>query len=485
MGRNGVKFLASALTPNPDDDNACNHSLNTVTVTHGIALPVGHLRRNEVTELDLSGKGLRPEDATILAVMLMCNNSLRTLNLSGNCLCGLVGEMTGKAVGKKSRGVYDPSGMTDLATALIRKNQSLTSLDISDNWIRLDGARTWATALTPKANGEWNRSLRVLNVWHNNFDTAGATVLSDAVRARGTPTKLCGAALLGADELNLTNRLTKEEEVVLLASDLTFMSSSLKTLNLSWNHITPNGSLEGIVAALARCTQGRAFESSLNSLVLRHNHLGGAYDSCEAFRAMGTAAGGSASLHTLDLAFTGMQPEDLKALVRGGVLDGGLQTLNLEGNEVWGVDSERRGTCDQFGIMALAKAMAVTTSLSALNLAGNHLGPEAAVILGDVLTPSAEGKFNTSLKSLLLGRNKIGSNPRSSPKVLQSFDQLLTQNKNLQRVDLSSNSFGFNGCATLIKSGVRSSSLKTLDLRGAIVIEPPPVQNPGLSAAVY
>ncbi|KAK3239197.1 hypothetical protein CYMTET_50862, partial [Cymbomonas tetramitiformis] len=218
IGPEGAKALAVALTPNAE--GVFNTSLDIVTITAKVVLPIGALRRNELTELDLSRKDLKPEDAIILGAALVSNGSLNTLDLGGN------------SVGPA-------------------------------------GAKALAVALTPNAEGVFNGSLNTLNVWRNAVQLEGARALADAMRHRNAPFKLCGN-LLDVEELDLSftrhsPKRLEPADAILLANDLVF-NGSLSTLNLAGNFIELEEA-KALITALTPNDEG-VFNKSLRTLDL-------------------------------------------------------------------------------------------------------------------------------------------------------------------------------------------------------------------------
>ncbi|KAK3275075.1 hypothetical protein CYMTET_16777 [Cymbomonas tetramitiformis] len=372
----GIKALAEALV--------FNGSLNTLTITDGVELPIGALRKNEITELDLSDKELRPEDAIILGAVLVSNKSLNTLDLSYNRLCG---------VDRFGDGTYDASGIKALADALAF-NTSLNTLDLRRNNIGPEGAKALAVALTLNVEGVFNTSLNSITI------TDGVELPIGALRRNEIT------------ELDLSDKLLGPENAIILGAVLVF-NGSLNTLVLRNNDIGPEGA-KALAVALTPNAEG-VFNTSLNTLNLRWNYIGD-----EGAKALAVALTPNAegvfntSLNTLDLRVNKIGPEGAKALAAAltpneqGVFNTSLNTLELADNQLCGLDWLRRGTYDASGIKALADALVFNTSLNTLNLTSNAIRAEGAKALAVALTPNAEGVFNTSLNTLNLEHNDIG-----------------------------------------------------------------------------
>ncbi|KAK3276185.1 hypothetical protein CYMTET_15721, partial [Cymbomonas tetramitiformis] len=165
----GAKALAVALTPN--EEGVYNGSLNTITITKGVDLPIGAFRRNELTELDLSGKHLRCADAIILGAALVFNTSLNTLNLRGNKIGPEGAKALAVALTPNEKGVF---------------NTSLNTLDLYENEIGPEGAKALAIALTPNAEGVFNGSLNTLNLAGNPIGHEDRKAVIEAGRSRSS-----------------------------------------------------------------------------------------------------------------------------------------------------------------------------------------------------------------------------------------------------------------------------------------------------------
>ncbi|KAK3247969.1 hypothetical protein CYMTET_42548 [Cymbomonas tetramitiformis] len=304
---------------------AFNTSLNNIAITEGVELPIGALRRNMLTELNFSRKGLRPEDAIILGAVLVFNTSLNTLNLSDN----RVGDEGAKALAvvltPNAEGVF---------------NTSMNTLNLSNNTIGPEGAKALADALTPNAKGVFNTSLNTLHLSWNDFGPVGAKALADALTPNAE-----GVFNTSLNALHLAGNRIGSEGAKALAVALTpnaeeVFNTSLNTLNLWGNEIGDEGA-KALAVALTPNAEG-VFNTSLNTLNLRNNVIG---------------------------------PEGAKALAVA-------LTPNAEG--------------------------VFNTSLNTLNLYSNGIGPEGAKALAVALTPNEEGAFNTSLNTLILPGNSLG-----------------------------------------------------------------------------
>ena len=162
-----------------------------------------------------------------------------------------------------------------------------------------------------------------------------------------------------------------------------------------------------------------------------------------------------------------------------------LRTLHLSANPLCGVRHEC-GSYEPSGMLALATALTLNTTLTELSLQQNvHLGAEAIEALATALM------LNTTLRTLNLASTRlglVGYQPllaclRSGPSSLTKLTSLglssnglgcksgvalaaaLEGNTSLRRLDLASNAIGAEGGACLAKLLELSTALTRLDLR--------------------
>ncbi|KAK3250001.1 hypothetical protein CYMTET_40594 [Cymbomonas tetramitiformis] len=388
IGPEGAKALAVALTPNAE--GVFNTSLNTLTLTKGADLPVGGLRRNELTELDLRSKGLGDEDAIVLGALLVSNNSLNTLRLIGNRI--------------------GPEGAKALAVALTPNaegvfNTSLNTLSLYDNDITDEGAKALAVALTPDAEGVFNTSLNTLDLYQNQIGPEGAKALAAALtpNEKGVVNTFLNALNVGDNKIGPEG--AKALAVALTPNEEGVFNTSLNRLNLYRNDIGPEGA-KALAIALTPNEKG-VFNTSLNTLYLGGNKIGS-----EGAKALAVALTPNAE----------------------GVFNTSLNTLYLRNNKIG---------CE--GAKALAVALTpnvegvFNTSLNTLNLRVNQIGPEGAKALAVALTPNEEGVFNTSLNTLNLCRNGIGPEGAKALAIALTPNEKGVFNTSLNTLDLSCN----------------------------------------------
>ncbi|KAK3282843.1 hypothetical protein CYMTET_9439 [Cymbomonas tetramitiformis] len=434
-----AKALAVALTPNAE--GVFNKSLNRITIAKGAELPIGALMRNEITELDLSGKGLWPEDAIILGAVLMFNGSLNTLSL--------------------------------------RRNK-----------IGPEVAKALAAALTPNEKGMFNGSLKTLNLSENKlcgvdqygqgtYDASGIKALADALTfSKSLDTLdlsgnlLCGMAFYGGGTYDASG-------IKALADALAF-NKSLKTLRLGCNQLcgVEHGDGTYDASGIKALANALVFNKSLNTLVLEKNNIGDEGAEALAISVAPNKEGVfNTSLNTLSLYDNDIGDEGTKALAvaltpnEEGVFNTSLNTLNLRWNDI-----------GDEGAKALAVALApnakgvFNTSLNTLHLRENFIGPEGAKALAVALTPNEEGVFNGSLNTLNLEGNEIGPEGAKALAVALTPNEHGVFNGSLNTLDLADNqlcdlndlghdTYDASGIKALAKALAFNTSLNTLDVR--------------------
>ncbi|KAK3265378.1 hypothetical protein CYMTET_25933 [Cymbomonas tetramitiformis] len=223
-----------------------------------------------------------------------------------------------------------------------------------------------------------------------------------------------------------------------LTSTLT-LNSSLTALDLTHNFLGPGfcAQLQGVLAPQSAQRQGSGVTAHskcrLRCVLLRSNQLLGRInvykpESNEALRCLSTIMGRSPSLTHLDLTNNHIGPKGLKLLTAGlrqrpACFPGGVRQLLLGQNFVVGRTS-KAGHEEVIGLRALGEVLAegsalvmtdlsynaigphgadalvsamltapsATASLTSLQLAGNHLGPQGAGIIAQLLHPPQQAQ---------------------------------------------------------------------------------------------
>ncbi|KAK3265263.1 hypothetical protein CYMTET_26038 [Cymbomonas tetramitiformis] len=494
IGPEGARALAVALTPNAQ--GVFNGSLNTLDLAHnhideldrvcnfcgyGVELPIGALRKNEITELDLSDKELRPEDAIILGAVSVSNKSLNTLDLSCNELCGLSYddgvELPIRALRKNEITELDlsdkelrPEDAIILGAVLV-SNKSLNTLDLYWNGIGPEGAKALAAALTPNEQGVFNTSLNTLNLAGDEL--CGVDYQFNKIMMRDIKDGK-------VTELDLSGKGIGVPGARVLSKLLVF-NTSLNTLDLRNNDIGPEGA-KALAVALTPNAEG-VFNTSLNTLKLAYNQLcgldyrgRGTYDA-SGIKALADALVFNTSLNTLDVRMNNITGDAAQQLAEAVLKHPCIKEFNeirmqdIKDDKVAELDLREEGI-GVLGALVLSKLLVFNGSLNTLNLYNNNIEPEGAKALAVALTPNALGVFNGSLNTLNLERNDIGPEGAKALAVALTPNAEGVFNGSLNSLNLYWNGIGREGAKALAvaltpnEKGVFNTSLNTLSLAG-------------------
>ncbi|MFH1462053.1 MAG: BTB/POZ domain-containing protein [bacterium] len=209
---------------------------------------------------------------------------------------------------------------------------TLTSLNLSRNGIRAEGAQAIADALKE------NNTLTSLNLEHNEIGADGVQALADALKENRTLTSL-----------NLSRNGIRAEGAQAIADALK-VNNTLTSLNLEHNRIGAAGA-----RALADALKEN---SALTSLNLEGNEIGD-----EGALALADALKVNRTLTSLNLGRNGIGDEGALAIADALKENNTLTSLNLGSN---GIHAE--------GAQALADALRVNTTLTSLDLSYNRIG---------------------------------------------------------------------------------------------------------------
>ena len=282
------------------------------------------LRKNDpkLTYLNLYGKNIDDDRATVLAQALETNTTLQTLHLHSNN----IGDDGAKALAKA-----------------LETNTTLRTLDLNCNKIGADGAKALAKAL------ETNKTLQTLYLWSNKIGADGAKALAKALETNTT-----------LQTLKLDNNNVGADGAKALAKALE-TNTTLQTLYLYSNNIGADGA-----KALAKALETN---TTLQTLNLWSNNIG-----ADGAKALAKALETNTTLQTLNLLDNNIGDDGAKALAKALETNTTLQGLDLRYNKI-GAD----------GAKALAKALETNTTLQTLKLDSNNIGADGAKALLETL----------------------------------------------------------------------------------------------------
>ncbi|KAK3274960.1 hypothetical protein CYMTET_16888 [Cymbomonas tetramitiformis] len=306
-------------------------------------IPLRDMAGDQLTELDLEHTGIGVTGVHVLANWLALNGSLQTLNLSSNELCGL---------DSSGNGEYEASGIKALARSL------------------------------------------VLN------KTVGKLVLDS--------NQLAGRQCVDQEE--------HDEGINALAESLS-KCVSLTALSLGKNMVGPK-----CTTAFAMCLSSNMLHIMMdcginNASQQMDADCFGSDCSDEEYSESSDKGGDFSSIKKLARAFlkpnldpglegssNGIASEDLMALIDGGVLNGSLQVLILDDNQLAGSSKSSYGE-NVKGLESLGKALKDNVHLTTLSVRKNGIGLQCVA----AFTPQLA--LNGWLKTLDVGDNPIFGDP--------------------------------------------------------------------------
>lgn len=238
------------------------------------------LRHMNDPHLSMKHHGLGSQGMRAIAMSLVSNTSVLTLDLSDNWL----GHPGGHAV-----------------CEMLRDNCFITHLDLSDNKFGLQTAESLSHTL------QQNSTLTHVTLSGNDFDDKAAVHFSDAIM---NTTKL--------EYLNLSHNLFGENAGIILGPAIAD-NSSLKELDLSWNSIRRKGAV-----AIAQGIKNNVYMKKIN---LAWNGFG-----LEGSIAFGDALKGNQVLEELDLTNNRITSEGAVLIGKGVSVNETLTTIRLGRN---------------------------------------------------------------------------------------------------------------------------------------------------------
>ncbi|KAM7089862.1 leucine-rich repeat-containing protein 74B isoform 3-T4 [Ciconia maguari] len=191
----------------------------------GVTPASGLLRRPPGPALSLRHRGLGPRGAKALALSLLVDTSILTLDLSDNWLQG----EGAAAIAEMLKENCYISG--EILGTAIAENIGLKELKISWNHFHSQGAAALAKGLGA------NTFLKVLDVSYNGFGNSGAAALGEALKANNV-----------LEELNISNNRISVEGALHVAAGLK-ENKTLKSLNMTRNPMQSEGCC-GVLKAL-------------------------------------------------------------------------------------------------------------------------------------------------------------------------------------------------------------------------------------------
>jgi len=338
---------------------------------------------------------------------------------------------------KKLKGVHPVESMSfaglDLGTtsavvisSLVSTNDSLTSLDLSNNSIGEVGFHAIGKALLNSTMSKLGHikcdafhlpaGFASLNLSHQGITTSSATLLAGLLKSNSSLTSLDLS-------YNILFATSGPAFARALAPGIA-ANGSLTSLGLDGNHLGREGA-NALAPAIA--VNGSLKLIGEGGLDLRNNSIGGV-----GWCAIIAAVCGStvSQISSIDASGNSIGPTGAKKIAEAlrSCVNGSLAILNLNGNEL-----------GPEGAKALAPTIAATGSLTSLHLRDNGFGSAGAEALAPALAA------NVSLTSLDLSDNYLHS---AGAKALAPA---IAANGSLMQLEVLSNNMGSMGEATIRK----------------------------------
>ncbi|XP_032702099.1 leucine-rich repeat-containing protein 74A isoform X1 [Lontra canadensis] len=242
-------------------------------------VPVSYFLRNmEESYMNLNHHGLGPNGTKAIAIALVSNTSVITLELADNCLL--------------------EEGLLSLVE-MLQENYYLQEMNVSDNDLGLKGARIISEFLQRNISSLWN-----LQLSGNNFRDKSAELLCQALSANYQIKTL---------DLSHNQFSDKGGEYV---GQMLALNIGLQSLDLSWNHFHVRG-------AVALCN-GLRVNTTLQKLDLSMNGFGN-----EGATALGEVLRLNNSLVYLDISCNDITNDGVSKISKGLEVNESLKVLKL------------------------------------------------------------------------------------------------------------------------------------------------------------
>jgi len=304
----GAKALAEGLKENSTLKNL-DLQVNQISDDGAKALAEGLKANSTLKDLDLTANQIRPEGAKAIRQLLQSRKMVQVPTSAQEDK-----EEGEEGTQSSPEEFHLAKPRIKALAAALKKNSSLTNLDLAFKNMGLEGAKALAEAL------KQNSTLTELCLDNNNIGPEGAKALAQALLQNSSLTYLnLGSSNIGP-KANLHKNNIGPEGAKALAEALQ-QNSSLTRLDLHKNNIGPEGA-KALAAALKK-------NSSLNILNLFANDIGD-----EGAKALAEALLQNSSLTSLDLVKNNIGPEGAKALAEALLQNSSLMSLDLEWNNI-------------------------------------------------------------------------------------------------------------------------------------------------------
>lgn len=323
----------------------------------------------------------------------------------------------------------DPRGAMVIGAAL-HKNHYVTRLDLTQNNLGDEGALAITELLRV------NTCITLLNLSHNGITDVGGVALASAFIPTVSPTGAPGqwnktlfTMILMGNDLG--------DDTLLAFSNATVCNRDLTRVDLSWNHVGPQGT-----NCLWRCFQ----RNPLVNFFLMANEIGdeGTVHLCDAVKRFGGRSQTSLNLYRNNITHRGAEAVG-KLLQHNST----LLEVNLTGNSI-----------GQKGMLALKQCLLEgeeDCNLHSLNLSNNLLGDEGAIQLAELIAGNISALIHVDC-----------SNNNITDKGATALVKALQSNTTLQMIDCQGNAFGPKATAALEELIRETKTMKSINVSNCI-----------------
>jgi len=395
-----------------------------------------------IKKLDFNDGKFEKEKTKVIITALEKNNTITILNISNSNLYLLQDNMI-------------------LLDKIIKSNKSLKELNLSHNNINYKGIEIIRKAL------EKNETLEVLNLANNSIEEVGIANISEILKKNKTLKELNLRWNQITDEgwknICIALRVNNTLEVLDLGStnikilhyirDVLMCNRGLVKLNLEFNSLCENSIKEtcnGLCSnkTLKYLNLAENCISNINIIanMLKINHtlielnIESNRISCGDIKLLYKALTVNKSLKKLYINNNDLKAECLKEIAKALKANRTLTVLNIGNNKI--PDKIFKSIC---------KAVTINKSITYLGLWNSRIGNNN-MIIGELL------KGNKVLTQLNLDNNKLGNKP------IEYLSEGLRYNTALKELYLQSNNIGNDGAEAISRALKSNSSLSKLNL---------------------
>jgi Ran GTPase-activating protein (RanGAP) involved in mRNA processing and transport len=358
------------------------------------AVPVKELKADAITELDLSGKSLGLEGASVLSAYLKDNSALANVKLNQVSL-PIQEIKTARELDFSGKGLKVEDII--IIASCIQSSRALESLDLSNNDI-FAGVRDEGPMPALAEALEKNTCFKTLNISSNCMTAIHAQILAVAMKNMGS---------LGS--LNVSTNNIREQGCSAFAAVLN--STRISDLNIAQNHLTHNHDQAYDFTGIGQLSCAIKDNRTLTSINILANDIGVAraqelVQIKEAKPMLKTLCGWTMEETALDVSKQNLRSSDAVLLASDVQNHRAVSRLNLSGNVIGGWPASPAA------MTALGAALKVNGTITELNISENDLKAK------DIPGFAENLNDNGALTSVDIRGNDIGSEQEGALKCI-------------------------------------------------------------------